>query len=420
LFTFPLSRPPRRAASGFSLIEIMVGMVIGMLGLIIMMQVFSLSEEQKRSTTGGGDAQSSGAIALFGLQRDLRQAGYGESDVNLLGCSVVLRAGVTLNTIAPVTINHFGIPAGDANTDTLLLVYSSTNGSPQGDIIVSQPTSGGSAVQPDIYAMATATSFTNGDLVIPTPPTRQSTCSLSVTSVAGVGDPPWGNKINVVVTAGTGLPLMTNGMLFNLGKAPKVLAYAIRNGNLTLCDYMANDCGNAANTGNAAIWVPIASNVVSLKAQYGRDTMFNAGYLPSNTNMDGIVDWYDQTTPYGPSGRGGAHQAQGAAQPAPPMASGATPPTYQCAFARISALRLALVARSANFEKTAVTTAAPTWEGSTAHSPPNPTTPSDSIGWAANPIDLSGNATWQNYRYRVIQSVVPLRNLAWQGVPTGC
>ena len=126
---------PRRAAAGFTLVEIMVGMVIGMLGLIIMMQVFSLSEGQKRTTTGGGDAQSNGAIALFGLQRDLRQAGFGVSDPNLLGCSVALRAGVTLNGFAPVTINHAGIPAGDPNTDTLLLVYSRTRGSPQGDRI---------------------------------------------------------------------------------------------------------------------------------------------------------------------------------------------------------------------------------------------------------------------------------------------
>src|SRR5512146_2394536 len=102
-----------RAAAGFTLVETVVGMVIGMLGLIIMMQVFSLSESQKRSTTGSGDATSGGAIAMYGLQRDLRQAGFGASDPKMLGCSLLLRAGVTLNAIAPLTINHAGIPAGD-------------------------------------------------------------------------------------------------------------------------------------------------------------------------------------------------------------------------------------------------------------------------------------------------------------------
>jgi type IV pilus assembly protein PilW len=423
LSEYPCS--PRRPAAGFTLVEIMVGMVIGMLGLIIMMQVFTLSEGQKRTTTGGGDAQSNGAIALFGLQRDLRQAGFGVSDPNLLGCSVVLRAGVTLNGFAPVTINHAGIPAGDANTDTLLLIYSRTRGSPQGDSIVTQPATGqaGAAVQWDIYQMATPSSFTSGDMVIATPQNRQTPCNLSVTSVVGANNAAtYANNANVVVTTGTGLPGMTNGMLFNLGTAPQVLAYAVRNGNLTLCDYMVNDCGNAANTGNTAIWVPIANNIVSLKAQYGRDTM--NGLTPTNTAMDGIVDWYSRTTPLGPSST--PAYAQGAAQPSPPMAGGMAGPTYQCAFARISAVRIALVARNANYEKTAVTTVAPTWAGSVAHTPPNPPTIDDSIGWTADPIDLSANtgltapATWQNYRYSVIQTVAPLRNLTWQGVPTGC
>jgi type IV pilus assembly protein PilW len=422
LSEYPCS--PRRPAAGFTLVEIMVGMVIGMLGLIIMMQVFTLSEGQKRTTTGGGDAQSNGAIALFGLQRDLRQAGFGVSDPNLLGCSVALRTGVTLNGFAPVTINHAGIPAGDANTDTLLLIYSRTRGSPQGDSIVTQPATGqaGAAVQWDIYQMATPSSFTGGDMVIATPQNRQTPCNLSVTSVVGANNAAtYANNANVVVTTGTGLPGMTNGMLFNLGTAPQVLAYAVRNGNLTLCDYMVNDCGNAANTGNTAIWVPIANNIVSLKAQYGRDTM--NGLTPTNTAMDGIVDWYDQVTPYGPSSS--PAYAQGAAQPSPPMAGG-TAPTYQCAFARISAVRIALVARNANYEKTAVTTVAPTWAGSFAHTPPNPPTIDDSIGWAADSIDLSANtgltapATWKNYRYSVIQTVAPMRNLTWQGVPTGC
>ena len=260
LSEYPCS--PRRPATGFTLVEIMVGMVIGMLGLIIMMQVFTLSEGQKRTTTGGGDAQSNGAIALFGLQRDLRQAGFGVSDPNLLGCSVVLRAGVTLNGFAPVTINHASIPAGDPNTDTLLLVYSRTRGSPQGDSIVAQPATGqaGAAVQWDIYQMATPSSFSSGDMVIATPQNRATPCNLSVTTVVGANNAAtYANSANVVVTTGTGLPGMTNGMLFNLGTAPQVLAYAIRNGNLTLCDYMVNDCGNACvtNTSNTAIWVPI-------------------------------------------------------------------------------------------------------------------------------------------------------------------
>ena len=369
---FPFALPPSaRRAAGFSLVEIMVGMVIGMLGLVIMMQVFSLSESQKRATTGGGDAQSSGAIALFGLQRDLRQAGFGTSDPKLVGCNVTLRAGVVLNAFAPVTINHASITGQDAGTDTLLVTYGNSNGSPQGDTITTQPASAGPAAAPDIYAVGAPTSFTGGDQVIATPQNRATPCVLSVTSVASIGV---GNAANVIVQSGTGLINMTNGILFNLGQAPRVLAYAIRGGNLTQCNYIANNCGDAANNGNAAIWVPIASNIVSLKALYGRDT---------NTPMDGIADVFDSTAP-----------------------------ATACDWVKVFGVRLALVARNATYEKTAVTAAgALVWDGDT-NSNPNAV--------AANNIDLTANANWANYRYRILQTVIPLRNLVWQGVEPGC
>ena len=48
--------------SGFSLVEIMVGMAIGLLTTLVIMQVFSAFEGQKRSTTGSADAQTSGGL----------------------------------------------------------------------------------------------------------------------------------------------------------------------------------------------------------------------------------------------------------------------------------------------------------------------------------------------------------------------
>ncbi len=352
---------PHRAA-GFSLVEIMVGMVIGMFGLLIMMQVFSLAEEQKRTTTSGGDTQSTGAIALYGLQRDIRQAGYGISDAKLIGCNVLLRAGVTLNSMAPLTINHASIPAGDANTDTLLVAYGNTNSSPQGDGVVSQPSA-------TSYVVQTGPSFAINDRVIAAPTTRTAPCTLTLDRVSQVGVPTVQH-----VSVATGAASMAT--LFNLGQSPKIFAYAVRGGDLTQCDYMANDCSLAANLTNPAIWVPIGGNVVNMRAEYGRD---------NTVPMDGYVDVFDQTAP-----------------------------TSACTFARVSAAHLALVARSAQLERTAVTTAAPTWEGTAVQIVTPPTNPT------AYPIDLTGNATWQNHRYKVFQTVVPLRNLAWAGAQSGC
>jgi len=62
---------------GFSLVEIMVGMVIGLLSTIVVMQVYATFEGQKRTTTSGSDAQTNGAVALYTVERDARLAGYG-------------------------------------------------------------------------------------------------------------------------------------------------------------------------------------------------------------------------------------------------------------------------------------------------------------------------------------------------------
>jgi type IV pilus assembly protein PilW len=362
-YSFP--RSEYRRHKGFSLVEVMVGMVIGMIGIIVMMQLFSLTEGQKRATTGSGDAQSAGAIALYGLQRDIRQSGYGITDIRLLGCNILLRAGVTLNSIAPVTINHASIPAGDPNTDTLLIVYGNSNSSPQGEVITDQT----SAATPP-YTVAALASFLVNDRVIAAPATRLTPCSLMLDTVTGVG-------ANVAVT--TGSAGMGQGTLFSLGQAPKVLVYAVHRGNLTVCDYMTSNCAAACTMTDGpaatavggscnASWVPIASNVVSLRAEYGRDTS-----IP----MDAIVDTYDQTTP-----------------------------ATACGWSMAAALRLALVVRSGQFEKTVVTAGAPVWAGTTSATPV--------------PINLTTEANWQNYRYKLYQTTVPLRNVSWLGVQAGC
>lgn len=374
----PIAHPTPRQFAGFSLVEIMVAMVIGMFGIIVMMQVFALSEERKRTTTSGGDAMTEGVMGLYGLQRDIRMGGYGIGDVSVLGCNVTLptsatpiaMAPVTINPVVPVTNAPF-IPAGDPNTDTLLVVYGNSNTSPQGDGIKTAGTN-------TTYGVSTPTSFVANDRLIAAPQTRGAPCNLRLDTVVASG-------ANVTVI--TGVNPSIGDTVFNLGQKPKIVAYAIRGGNLTACDYMVNDCSIAANAGSAAIWVPIANNIVSLRAQYGRDTAVVGA-------MDGFVDVYDQATPN-------------------PVLT----PNTACGWARISAIRLALVARSAQFEKTAVTAVPLEWDGTTAGNPAGST--SAPIDVSKNP-DGTANAYWQNYRYKLFQTVMPIRNIAWLGVVSGC
>jgi len=358
-----------RSESGFSLIEVMVALVIGMLGVLVIMQVFSIFEGQKRTTTGSGDAQNGGAIALYSIQRDVQQAGEGISTLNLLGCNVTLPSGVTINAMAPVTINHPSIIGQDANTDTLLVVYGGSNSPPEGNLITSQTAT--------TYAVQSNALFTAGDVVIAESSTRPSPCNLTATFMTSVSttDP-------YTVTPATTVAGMTSGTLYTLGSAVTVRAYAIRNGNLTMCDYMQNNCGLAANNSSSTVWVPIANNIVSMRAQYGRDT--NAGV------MNGIVDTYDQTTP-----------------------------TTACGWVRAPSVRMVLVARNNQPNKTAVTGGAPIWSGSTANNPAGFTSTVQAVNLTST-VPTGTGFTWDDYRYKTFETTIPIQNVQFLGVQAGC
>lgn len=336
-----------RPQQGFSLIELMVGIVVAMAAVIVVMQVFRVSEGTRRTTTSGDDAQTTGAIALTVLQRDLRQAGQGLSNVNVLGCSLTLPAARTIQGLSPLTINSTQIPAGDANTDTLLISYGSGLGSPDGDRINVQP--GG-----NVYAVATSTAFARGDFVVAAPQTRATPCALNLTTVSAIGTP------NITVAAGT--VGVANGTLYNWGRAPTIVAYAVRGGRLTSCNFQSQDCTSSA----AANWSEVADGVVSLRALYGIDPATPLAGILTDSN-------YSQTTP-----------------------------TTACGWARVMAMKLVVVTRSGQLRDSADARAsAPTWSAG-----------------ATAPITLGGS--WQDYRYKTFETTVPLRNLSWQGVLQGC
>lgn len=115
-----------RTEQGFTLVEIMVAMAIGMLGIIIMMQMFHVFEGQKRTTTGGDDAQNIGSIAMYGLQQTLQQAGYCFSDTP--------PTKVPLGTLKPVIIDATPLDLNtirDTNTNTIIVSYGNDSCPPQ-------------------------------------------------------------------------------------------------------------------------------------------------------------------------------------------------------------------------------------------------------------------------------------------------
>ena len=105
-----------RINAGFSLVDTMVGMVIALMGMIIIFQVFSVSESVKRTTTSGGDAQTNGAQGLFALERALKEAGYG-----LFASTNLAPTPADPSATSPVLLT-----AGAANTSDTVTITSRT------------------------------------------------------------------------------------------------------------------------------------------------------------------------------------------------------------------------------------------------------------------------------------------------------
>lgn len=399
---------PIRASAGFSMVEIMVGVLIGMVSAIVIMQVFALSEGQKRSAAAGSDAQTSGAIALQSVQRDVREAGYemgvGSLATSPIGCNVTLRAGVDLAPMAPVIINPQVLradnPRGDnspdPNTDTLLVTYGSGNYAADGDSVLGPPAPLATGPSINFYNVRSPMAFATGDRIIPASAqdiTNPCATGLTLGQVTTVPCAWSGTTLNCVADVNGDFPVTVapawrtaSTVLYNLGPAPVIRAYAVRGGNLTVCDYMVNDCGDPALKNVASVWVPVANNIVSLKALYGRDTVVPTP--AGQTNYQ--VTAYDQTTP-----------------------------TTACGWLRIPAVRLALVARSGQFEKGIVTRTVTDAAGP-GDPPPNAPT------WAGNvtnPIVMgpsAGDQPWKHYRYKVFETLVPIRTLTYAQVQPQC
>ena len=118
---------------GVTLVELMVGMLIGLLAVIVISQVLLVSEGQSRTTSGGADAQVNGALALYALQRDVQMAGYGlTSSPDVLGCPINARFNGAVPTgfpdrLAPVIITRqIDRPAGSIGDAIRVLASSKT------------------------------------------------------------------------------------------------------------------------------------------------------------------------------------------------------------------------------------------------------------------------------------------------------
>lgn len=391
LFSPPASL---RKHHGFSLIELMIGITISLLGLAAVSGIMMTFSSKRSSITSTLAAQDSGVMALYRMERDITQAGYGL--MHLQRCVTINDAAASFNPY-PFAIGDGGASA----SDTLIVQYANTrSGSPGTELTAD---GSGMTVAANQYNLLSAAGFEVLDHVVSSvgAPTCKITritgtrkCTLTsagppkayacATATYAAGPPAGvttatdtqtGNKPQEWIghdTAGV-TSSASSGYLANLGKAGEFIRreYSIANGALMLREY---DGTNAEGLSAANVLV---NDIVFMKAQYG--------LAPTTWNGSVCVRAADTVTSW---------------------VNGSQLINEQNSCGVIAA-RVGLVARAAYRESTAVELA----NGNALEVLPAALDENGTEMTAAVTYDPGADRT--RYRHRIYSTTIPLKNVIW-------
>lgn len=356
----------RHKALGLGLVELMVGMVIGMVTLLVVTQVMQSFEGQKRTSTGGNDAQSNGAFALYLLDREIRMAGYGLYGPEGLLCKNGINTyfedpsdGVSIGTaghkILPIEI----VDGGGDEPDRILIARSDSNFGAIPTAFIEKAKPSPSAV----LNVGSPGGLKDKDLFIMAGQKGDKPCTL----MQMTDDPKaTGKGYNLIHNSGKSS--------YNPPNPKKVFGASV--GEYDIGDIVINMGASAPRFNGFSIFCESLAefNIVSA----GGPTCNNVNYLVSNiVNLQAV---------YGVASDGGAK-----------IDTWIAPNDWGVLDAEkvdlVRAVRLAVVSRSSQYEKELVTGEnLPLWAG-------GPT------------IALDEDA--RHYRYKVFETIIPLRNVIW-------
>lgn len=373
-----------RQQLGFTLIELLVAMLLGLITVLVVAQVMLMAESRKRTATSGSDATVTGAMALYTIERDARNAGFGmTSSAAALGCEIKAKNGsgsTQTFLLVPVVIAQ----GANGAPDTITFTASTKEGVPLPTLVtVDHPATAAN------FFVQSALGITEGDLMIAVPPSPSSTNWCSVFQVTNNTSPgngssqgggqgqnqvlhnsglsAWNQPGGQTIFPASGYP--TGSTLINLGAMAR-RTYSIVSNGLQLTWLNTSD-----GTSQTRDLYP---QVIQLQAEYGTDA--NLG-----DNAVQVTNW-TTTTPAANDNAG---------------------------WQAIKAIRVAVVARSNVYEKDVVTVA-----GTGTNLADCRASSPRAVCWAGGAINNlntnnPGTDDWQHYRYRVYEAVLPIRNVIW-------
>ena len=339
---------------GIGLVETMIGLAIGLLASAVILQTFLVSEGFRRNTTSAGDAQQNGLFATFTLVRELANAGNGlaTSARELGSCP---NTNDVTTTLRPIPVFITADPS-DAKPDAFIVHYgvSSTLVAPAPFVAL--------APAGATFQVQSPTGFARDDMIVAISPSGQ--CERTRATAVGAPD---GSGVVTITHTGVAQDFGASSRLLNMGPWDRVqrVQYAVSNGVLRSLDL--TDANATPN--------PMSSDIVNMKVQYGLDT-----------NADGLLDaWVKATQP-----------------PWTPAAlMGAPLPVIN----QIKAIRIGMIVRSPQYDR--AITSNFSWVLFDCNEADKTKCPGRLTGTIAR--DAGGGG----YRYRLYETIVPLRNHLW-------
>jgi type IV pilus assembly protein PilW len=369
---------PRAEQAGFTIIELMIGLLVGLFVTLGVTYVLMNMEGQKRTVTSGSDAQLTGALALATLTRTLQPAGYGFNQVpGVMGCALVNKYGGAGFTGLPERLVPVEIEDGKDGAPDTIRVFASGKESYAMPLRLKETYSPTVPIaQEQFVPLALAgvqpkDSTYAGDLMVAAIDALQPCEVFRVSGVAaGVisrqDDGAWNAP---------GFPTQnyaSGNYLINLGQPFDATLAVSPDGALTLKTLTFSSTGVPSYTSA----LPVHRDIVNLQAMYGKDT---------TSPPDGAIDEWTTEKP-------------------------ATNAQWQ----QVVALRVAVVARSTQFEREEVTAEAPQWDVGKEIKVIGAQPCKANSGSECLPLDVSALDQWKHYRYKVFDSIIPLRNMVWK------
>ena len=352
----------RNRQAGLSLVEVMVAVLIGLIGILIITQAYITGDRFNRSTLGEGGAQTNGLIALYTVERDARLAGYGIANSAALGCGDIhwyydpAYSGSMGGTLPDVELAPILITQTAGQPDRITIMYGTeaermipstiSNFVPSSSEVTVDGTAGFQIN--DLILLVNGTGCTLGKITQVQPGSQKLQLNPGVS--APYNPPAWGL---FPTTYGSG------DMIMNLGN-PIVRSYSINANKLRLTDGLLQS--------GAGTDYDLVDGIRDMRAEYGRDTDGN-----------GVVETWT-----------------------------AVKPANATEWTQVLAVRMAVLARIGNFER-------PTVSGGNCDA----TTPANAPAWSGatqfTKIDLATLTSQDRcYRYRVFETTIPLRNMIWR------